>query len=159
MAEVTIKAHTRRGKGGKTIQVHGYSRRVGRKGVHSPKRDTIGRSGEELEKKMTEKKPKKRTPEEIAQYKEVMEGFRQAEAIMKATGMTWEKYSAYRLEQLRKEQLRKKQAKKGTPVPTHGTAIKKPLSPQGSKHIFERIEDKVAKFVEKYSGRKYKRQF
>ena len=43
-AEVTIKAHTRRGKGGKTIQVHSYSRRVGRKGVHSPKKEKKSRS-------------------------------------------------------------------------------------------------------------------
>lgn len=154
MAEVNIRAHTRRGKGGKAIQVRGYSRRVGRKGVHSPKRDTVGHSGEELEKKMAEKKLIRRTPEEMAQYKEVMEGFKQAEAAMRAHGMTREQYSAYRL-----KQLSKKQDKKGALASTHDTVIKKPLSPQGSMQIFERIEDKVVKFVEKYSGRKYKRQF
>ena len=39
MAEVTIKEHTRRGKGGKTVHVRGYTRRVGHKGVRSPKRE------------------------------------------------------------------------------------------------------------------------
>lgn len=151
MAEVTIKAHTRRGKGGKTIQVRGYNRRVGRKGIHSPKRDKSKQPGEEYEKKVEEKKETpKLTPEEIAQRREVMEGFKRAEAEMKSLGMSREQYSRYKLKQQR-------EGKKDS-APTHAKTIKNPQSPRGSLGILERVEDKIAKFVEKYSGKKYKRQ-
>lgn len=151
MAEVTIRSHTRRGKGGKTVQVHSYSRRVGRKGVHSPKRDKSEQPGEELEKKVKEKKETpKLTPEEIAQRREVMEGFKRAEAEMKSLGMSSEQYSRYKLKQQREG--------KKTSTPTHAKTIKNPQSPQGSLGILERVEDKIAKFVEKYSRKKYKRQ-
>lgn len=150
-AEVTIKAHTRRGKGGKTVQVHSYSRRVGRKGVHSPKRDKSEQPGEEFEKKVAEKKETpKLTPEEIAKRREVMESFKRAEAEMKSLGMTREQYSRYKLKQ--QNESKKK------PAPTHAKSVKNPLSPQGSLGILERVEDKIARFVEKYSGKKYKRQ-
>lgn len=151
MAEVTIRAHTRRGKDGKTIQVRGYSRRIGRKGVHSPKRDKSEQPGEELEKKIADKKETPRlTPEEIAKRREVMEGFRRAEAEMKSLGMSSEQYSRYKLKQQR-------EGKKASSL-THAKTIKNPLSPQGSLGILERVEGKIAEFVEKYSKRKYKRQ-
>lgn len=151
MAEVIIRAHTRRGKGGKTIQVRGYSRRVGRKGVHSPKRDKSEQPGEELEKRASEKKETpKLTPEEIAQRREVIEGFKRAEAEMKSLGMSREQYSRYKMKQQR-------EGKKSV-RPTHVESVKNPLTPQGSLGILERVEDKIAKFVEKYSGKKYKRQ-
>ena len=151
MAEVTIKAHTRRGKGGKTIQVHSYSRRVGRKGVNSPKKEKSEQPGEEYEKRASEKKETpKLTPEEIAQRREVMEGFKRAEAEMKSLGMSREQYSRYKLKQQR-------EGKKSV-RPTHAKSVKNPLTPQGSLGILERVEDKIAKFVEKYSGKKYKRQ-
>lgn len=150
MAEVTIKAHTRRGKGGKTIQVHSYSRRVGRKGVHSPKKEKSEQPGEEYEKRASEKKETpKLTPEEIAQRREVMEDFKRAEAEMKSLGMSREQYSWYKLSQ------QKEGRKKHT---NHEKSVRNPLSPQGSLGILERVEDKIAKFMEKYSGKKYKRQ-
>lgn len=152
MAEVTIRAHTRRGKGGKTIQVRGYSRRVGRKGVHSPKRDKSEQPGEEFEKKVEEKKgTPKLTPEEIAQRREVMEGFKRAEAEMKSLGMSREQYSRYKLKQ-------QNEGRKKTSSPTHAKTIRNPQSPRGSLGILERVEGKIAKFVEKYSGKRYKRQ-
>lgn len=155
MAEVTIKAHTRRGKGGKTVQVHSYSRRVGKKGIHSSKREKSGQPGEELEKKMDERKnsPKMSAEEIAAERKRIQEwedNFKRAEAERKALGMSREQYSRHKL----KEQ--KEGSKKSTP--THAKSVKNPLSPQGSLGILERVEDKIAKFVEKYSGKKYKRQ-
>ena len=36
MKEINIKSHSRKGKGGKTVNIPGYTRRVGRKGQHSP---------------------------------------------------------------------------------------------------------------------------
>lgn len=150
MAEVTIKAHTRRGKNGKTVQVRGYSRRVGRKGIHSPKREKSVKSGEEFEQKMAEREHKRiLTPEEIAAQKEVMEGFKRAESEMKSLGMTREQYSRYKLAQSKKG---------GNKSDSHAREVKNPLSPKGSLGILERVEDKIAKFVEKYSGKTYKRQ-
>lgn len=151
MEEVSIKAHTRRGKGGKTVQVRSYNRRVGRKGVHSPKRERAEQPGEEFEKVASEKKSAPQlTPEEIAERREVMEGFKRAEAEMKSLGMTREQYSRYKLKQI-------KEGKSNTGS-SHTGPIKNPLSPKGSLGILERVEDKIAKFVEKYSGKKYKRQ-
>ena len=50
ITEVSIKAHTRRSKNGKSYQVKGYTRRVGRKGVHSPKKGKpTPNAGEEFE--------------------------------------------------------------------------------------------------------------
>lgn len=144
MVEVAIKAHTRRSKKGKTIQVRSYSRRVGRKGIHSPKRGSE-KPGEEYERKVEAKNEEpKLTPKEIAQQKEVMEGFKRAAAEMKSLGMSKEQYSRYKL---RKQE--------------NGTKKNVQIAPiKSSKHmgVLEKVEDKVAKFVEKYSGKKYKRQ-
>lgn len=60
MKEVTIKAHTRKSKKGKTVSVHSYSRRVGRKGTISPKRS----KGEEYEKLSQEVTFEANEPEE-----------------------------------------------------------------------------------------------
>lgn len=150
MAEVAIKAHTRRGKGGKTIQVRSYSRRVGRKGIHSPKREKSEQPGEELERKVAEKKTPKLTPEEIAQRKEIMEGFKRADAEMKSLGMTREQYSWYKWHQ--------QNGGKEKSAPTHAESVKNPVGLKGSLGILEKVEDKIARFVEKYSGKKYKRQ-
>lgn len=114
MVEISIKAHTRRGKGGKTIQVRSYSRRVGRKGIHSPKRDRSAQSGEEFESKVKEKKESpKLTPEELAHRREVMEGFKRAEAERRRLGMSRERYSRYKL----KQQIEGMKKKKKTSAP------------------------------------------
>lgn len=144
MVEITIKAHTRRSKKGKTIQVRSYSRRVGRKGVHSPKRGSE-KPGEEYERKVEAKNEEpKLTPKEIAQQKEVMEGFKRAAAEMKALGMSKEQYSRYKLGRQEKSIRKNVQL-----VPTKSSKYR---------GVLERVEDKVAKFVEKYSDKKYKRQ-
>lgn len=136
MAEVSIKAHTRRGKEGKVIQVRSYSRRVGRKGVHSPKREKSEQPGEELEKRIAEKEqPKKQlTQEELDERREVLEELRNST----------------------EQDSRGKQKRENRK--TKSSRIKEPLSVQGSLGILERVEDKIAKFVEKYSKKKYKRQ-
>lgn len=156
MAEVTIKAHTRRGKGGKVVQVHSYSRRVGRKGVHSPKRKKSEQPGEELEQKMEMKKPPVMSPSELAaerrRIQEWEDNFRRMEAERKSLGMSREKYSRYRLGQLKKRKGYESSEDGGRKfTATHS-------STKGSLGVLEKVEDKVAKFVEKYSGKKYKRQ-
>lgn len=149
MTEVAIKEHTRRGKNGKTVHVRSYTRRIGRKGIHSPKREKSAKPGEEFEKMTGDKKSL--TPEEIAARKEVMEGFKRAEKEMKDLGMTREQYSRYKLSQQGKKDDNRKSD-------SHAKEVKNPLSPKGSLGILERIEDKIAKFVKKYSGKTYKKQ-
>ena len=156
MAEVSIKSHTRRGKNGKTVQVRGYTRRVGRKGVHSPKREKAA-PGEEFEAKVEEKKsaPKMSAEELAAERKRIQEweeNFKKFEERRKALGMSREQYS---------RKIRNDLKKKGSSSApeSHSLTINKPLSPKGSMGILERVEDKIAKFVENYGGgRKYKRQ-
>ena len=68
MTEVQIKEHQRKSKNGKSVTVKGYTRRVGRKGVHSPKKDksTAAGSGEEFQAKKasaTKEKPKYTGPQ------------------------------------------------------------------------------------------------
>lgn len=51
VTEVSIKPHTRKSKNGKSYQVKGYTRRVGKKGVHSSKngKGSTPNAGEEFE--------------------------------------------------------------------------------------------------------------
>ena len=144
MAEVAIKSHTRRGKNGKTVTVRGYTRRVGRKGQISPKKDDWWSSapGEELQAKITEKEEKrpaytgpKMTREEARKWDET---------ARKDSNMSFS----------RRDQL----SGKGK-VSSHSKSVKNPLSEQGSLQIAQRIEDKIARFIEKYSGRKYKKVY
>lgn len=152
MNEVAIKAHTRRSKSGKQIQVKGYTRRIGRKGVHSPKREK--NSGEELVAKVAEKKSPI-SKEELERRLQWEEDFKRAEAERKLLGMSPEKYSRYKLaESEKRERAERIAAKKTSASLTHE---KSSLSEKGSQNILSRIEDKIAKFVEKYSGKKYKR--
>lgn len=164
MAEVAIKEHTRRGKGGKTVHVHGYTRRVGRKGFHSPKRKRKKDEGKELEKKVSEKKQEqeqeqeqeqksKMSPEELKkkleERREWEEDLRHAEKERKSLGMSKERYSFYKVSQQKKQ---KKSLKS-----SHAKSVQKPLSPKGSQTIFNKVEDKIAEFINKYSKKKYKK--
>lgn len=155
MAEVSIKAHKRRGKNG-TVQVRSYTRRVGRKGIHSPKREKT-EPGKEFEAKVEEKNaaPQMSAEELAAQRKRLQEwneDFKKFEERRKALGMSRGQYS---------RKIRNDLKKKGSSSApkSHSATINKPLSPKGSMGILERVEDKIAEFVEKYGGgRKYKRQ-
>lgn len=154
---VNIKSYTRRSKKGNTIKVKSYTRRIGRKGVRSPKRvdDHLGKELEEVvtakaeQNQEAQEKPRARlTPEEIAERRENTEGFKRAEAARQLLGMSREQYSRYVLQKER-EGARRANV---TPKRPTSTPTKKPMG------FFERVEDKIANFVEKYSGKKYKRQ-
>lgn len=155
MAEVAIKEHTRRGKGGKTVHVRSYTRRVGHKGVHSPKRERKKDEGKEFEEKVNEKKQEQKpqmSPEELKkklkERKEWEEDARRAEEERKSLGMSKEKYSFYKAQQ---------QKKQNAPKSSHTKSVRKPLSPKGSQTILDRVEDKIAEFINKYSKKKYKK--
>lgn len=155
MAEVAIKEHTRRGKGGKTVHVRGYTRRVGHKGVHSPKRERKKDEGKEFEEKVNEKKQEQpqMSPEELKEKlkerKEWEEDARRAEKERKSLGMSKERYSFYKVQQQKKQQK--------APKSSHTKNVHKPLSPKGSQTILDRVEDKIAEFINKYSKKKYKK--
>ena len=152
MAEVAIKEHTRRGKGGKTVHVRGYTRRVGHKGVHSPKRERKKDEGKEFEEKVNEKKQEQKpqmSPEELKEKlnerREWEENARRAEEERKSLGMSKERYSFYKVKQQK------------APKSSHTKSVHKPLSPKGSQTILDRVEDKIAEFINKYSKKKYKK--
>ena len=155
MTEVAIKEHTRRGKGGKTVHVRGYTRRVGHKGVHSPKRERKKDEGKEFEEKVNEKKQgqPQMSPEELKEKlkerKEWEEDARRAEKERKSLGMSKERYSFYKVQQQKKQQK--------APKSSHTKNVHKPLSPKGSQTILDRVEDKIAEFINKYSKKKYKK--
>lgn len=144
MAEIAIKSHTRKGKNGKTVTVRGYTRRVGRKGHISPKKDDwwSGSPGEELQAKIVEKEVKRPTYTGPKMTRE--EARKWDEAARKDSNMSFS----------RRDQL----SGKGK-VSSHSKSVKNPLSEQGSLQIAQRIEDKIARFIEKYSGRKYKKVY
>lgn len=146
MAEVTIKSHSRRSKSGKTIQVRGYTRRVGRKGIKSPKR-TKEEPGEEFVKKVEETASKRPvlTKEDIERRKEWEKSFARVETERKRLGMSREQYSRY---------IR---SRKDEPSQKRATTSSRQSVEKKHKDVFEKMEDKIAKFVEKYSGKKYKR--
>ena len=152
MAEVAIKEHTRRGKGGKTVHVRGYTRRVGHKGVHSPKRERKKDEGKEFEEKVNEKKQEQKPQmsseefkKKLKERKEWEESARRAEEERKSLGMSKEKYSFYKVKQLQ------------APKSSHTKSVHKPLSPKGYQTILDRVEDKIAEFINKYSKKKYKK--
>lgn len=156
MAEVAIKEHTRRGKGGKTVHVRGYTRRVGHKGVHSPKRERKKDEGKEFEEKVNEKRQEQKpqmSPEELKkklkERKEWEEDASRAEKERKSLGMSKEKYSFHKVQQQKK--------KHNAPKSSFTKSVHKPLSPKGSQTILDRVEDKIAEFINKYSKKKYKK--
>lgn len=157
MKEVTIKTHRRKTKSGKTVTVKDYTRRVGRKGQHSPKREkdadfsVSAGAGEELKNKKAEKKTEK--PKEEPRYKHPKmtdEEIRRWDAAARKNSNT----SFARAKQLEERKNKPRSTKKSS---SHAQTVKNPLSEKGISQIFNRVEDKVAKFVEKYSGKKYKK--
>lgn len=161
MKEVNIKAHIRRGRNGKPINVRGYTRRVGRKGVISPRRSKKEHpdAGDELAAKMaentntvqattqeaTEKKTKKLTPEEVALAKEVAKGFEKAERNIRAKKVSPEKYARMRL----REYLKK--YKEGKPRSKNTTGASKNVkSEKGSREVFSKIERILSKGMKRF---------
>lgn len=137
MAEIKIKSHTRKTRNGKSVTIQEYSRRIGKKGQKSePKKKGAGKEIEEI--KATSYKDKYKatytgpamTKEEIAAWDASARG----SANKSASG--W------------KKELEKRK-----------TASEKPKESPKKKDAFARVEDKIAKFAEKYGNKKYKRMF
>ena len=149
-----VKSHTRRGKNGKPIHVRGYTRRNKKKGGKKEQRP----KGREFEEKVEEKKPKM-TPEEIAAEKKRIqdwnEAYKRKEEERKNLGMSKERYSYYVAKKQKGAAKAEVRRRKGR-TSQSGTG---PLSQKGSMGILEKIEDTIARFVDKYGGgRKYKRK-
>lgn len=157
MTEVDIREHTRRSKTGKLVKVRGYRRRVGRKGIHSPKREKFASAGKEFEERLKEKtqEPTK-SPEEIKAERERLrqwqQGYERSERERKYLGMSRERYSRYKLQQV----------KEGKNYDAYEAAhsVKQRKSTSGRRRsFFDKVEDVLAKFVDKYGGdMKYKRR-
>ena len=134
MTEVTIKSHIRITKNGKVIKVQGYSRKVGKRKAVSGKRSKK-EPGKELEEKVQQKEQTQQKEEQrvsqIGPYYEVNQKALQ------------EYY----------DRLRYGRKKPSSPTPQQvSQGQKKPKK----KSFMSRVEDKIANFVDKYSGKKYK---
>lgn len=147
--EVSIKSHKRRSKTGKTVTVKSYNRKIGVKGVKSGPRETIysaivqNKSGDELKKASSEVVRSEISKEELANRLKWEESFLKVEKGRKNMNMSRERYSKFLNN---KEKVGKNVSR------SIASNVYKPIG------VMEKIEDKVANFVEKYSGKKYKRQ-
>lgn len=147
--EVNIKSHKRKSKTGKIVTVKSYDRRIGVKGIKSGPRETTytaiaqGKSGDELKKASSKVVRPELSKEELESRRRWEESFLRVEKGRKRMNMSRERYSKF---------LSTKD-KIGNTI-SHSISSN-PYKPIG---VFEKIEDKVANFVEKYSGKKYKRQ-
>ena len=137
MAEVEIKAHTRRTKNGKVVKVNSYTRRVGRKGIRSPKKSKTVSPGEEFEKK-AEAASQPLSQEELRKRIEVTKGFERAEKERKRLGISREEYSRRKLKEYNYK------LKNPTSVNSEVKSADKK-----AKDIFSKVESAMAKFVGK----------
>lgn len=142
MKEITIKTHTRKSKNGKVVKVSSYSRRVGRKGVISPKRSKK-EAGKEFEEKAQQKYQQEEN--EIGPYFETTK--QKEERYERLRSGKSAVYSRNRLQEVSQQDKHDV-----TPAKTKSSSWKQQMS------FMERVEDKVASFVEKYSKKRYKRQ-
>lgn len=143
MKEITIKTHTRKSKNGKVVKVSSYSRRVGRKGVISPKRSKK-EAGKEFEEKAQQKYQQEEN--EMGPYFETTKQREERYERLKSGKSAV--YSRNRLQEVSQQDNHNVT----TPTRAKNSSWKQQMS------FMERVEDKVASFVEKYSKKKYKRQ-
>lgn len=130
MKEVTIKAYSRKGKGGKVIKVQGYSRRVGKKGVRSPKRDR--QRGKELESMVDQEPQKPKSPPKRKMTQKEIEYIRE-----------WDKKAR-----------EASTANYGKPKVVKQEAPKtKKVVKEKKRGIFDKMTDSLEKLVTKYGGK------
>lgn len=151
MKEVTIKAHTRKSKKGKTVSVHSYSRRVGHKGTISPKRSKE-EMGEEYKKRLQEASSEKEETKESVEESVVMGPYYEANR----------KFQQKRWEDLRtgKSAINSyKRYKKSEEAnsPERKKAKNAAYSKKRRNDFMSKIEDKIASFISRHSKSTYKR--
>lgn len=143
---ISIRAYTRRSKTGKIVKVRSYSRSYrGRKGNVSSKGSKS--SGEEYE----EVKNNQQEPVELGPY---------AASNAQLLKQRWEslKHGKSAVDSIKRydDYVRNKQ--KFTPQGgSQGTAPMQPMQHKSS--FMQRVESKISRILEKYSGRKYKKYF
>lgn len=130
MNEISIKSYTRRSKNGKTVTVKGYTRRVGKKGIRSPKKSKEVNPGDELLQKLSN--PYLGPTMSIEEMKVWDDKARKAST---------QNYG--------KRPLRKPTVKKNDE--TAKVTVKK------DRRTVKDVENKIASFVEKYTNKKYRR--
>ena len=145
--EVAIKAYTRKSKKGKTVSVRSYSRSSKGTGVIAPPKGSKD-SGEEYE----EVQNLKQEPVELGPYAasnaKLMQQRWEALRHGKSAVNSIKRYHEY-LQNSKRDAFRKSLMQQAE---TPSEAPRK--SPYVSK-----VEGKIARFLEKYSGRKYKKYF
>ena len=150
MKEVTIKAHTRKSKKGKTVSVHSYSRRVGHKGTISPKRSKE-EMGEEYKKRLQEASSEKEIKEESAEEPVVMGPY--YEANRKFQQKRWEDLRTGKSAINSYKRYKKSEEANSPKHKTKNAAYSK----KRRNDFMSKIEDKIASFISKHSKSTYKR--
>lgn len=145
--EVTIRAHTRKSKKGKTVSVHSYSRRIGRKGIKSPKRSK--ESGDEYKEIMENKTNPTEEKVTFGPYGNAEELRLRNERLLHGKSAV----DSIRMYKENKDNLypKRRQLVNTAPQPV--------MQGNRRKGFMDRVEEKVASFLTKYSGRKYKKYF
>lgn len=153
MRKHNVKSYIRRSRKGKLIKVRTHTR-----SLEEPKnKHNSANAGKEYEHKAKSKTCDSNKPheeptmskEELRLRKEVLEGFKSTEKERRELGMSRERYTRYKLAQ---NKAAEKNAKSKRTTKNTTTIHKRKLDAPG------KFEDAIARFVEKYSGRKYKRQ-
>lgn len=150
MKEVTIKAHTRKSKKGKTVSVHSYSRRVGHKGTISPKRSKE-EMGEEYKKRLQEASSEKEIKEESAEEPVVMGPY--YEANRKFQQKRWEDLRTGKSAINSYKRYKKSEEAKDPQRKVKNAAYSK----KRRNDFMSKIEDKIASFISRHSKSTYKR--
>lgn len=153
MTEITIKGYSRRSRKGNLVKVNSYKRRVGKKGVISPKKTSPVKEaatsaptpGAEIKTKLS--------PEELARRRAWDKEARRAS--MSAYGGRAETKEEWQRRVQREEDDRKSNEIPGY-KPKRSTPPAREIKKKKA-DIFARIEDKIARFSEKYGKKKYKR--
>lgn len=154
MTEITIKGYSRKSRKGNLVKVNSYKRRVGKKGVISPKRTnaqvkttpTASAPGAELKAKLS--------PEELARR-------RAWDAAARKSSMSAYGGRAESKEEWQRRIQREEDDRKSNEIPGYKPKYREAPSPKKvekrKSDIFSRIEDKISRFTEKYGKKKYKR--
>lgn len=148
MADILIKEHKRKTKKGTIVSVKGYTRRVGFKGRYSPKKSSSANPGDEFISRVA-KDDVGITTGPIVKDRYVPKEER--DRILKEESKRgYNRYADYG------DSGRSKGKEKGAPSSERKKILEEERKVNKS-DSFKRVENSIAKFVEKYGG-KYKRK-
>ena len=149
-AEISIKEHLRKNKKGEWITVKGYTRRVGKKGVHSPKKSSSNKPGDEFVQVLNDKLGKTTGP--IVTDKFISKEER-AKILEMEAKRGYNRFADYGESGRNKN---KKPKSEGLSAAERKQVLENDRKAKKN-DIFSRAENAIARFVVKHGG-KYKKK-